>query len=182
MDFPVENSPLAKKKTDDARFTYRFELFIGGSEIGNAFSELNDPLDQAERFAAQMRAKAKGDEEAQSYDTDYLRALQYGLAPSGGLGIGIDRLTMLLTGQNSIREVILFPLLKPELGAVESSAIESEKYDADKKILYVKWASGPVYAYYGVGPKVYREFEASESRGAFLNREIKGKFEGEKLF
>lgn len=182
MDFPVESSPLAKKKTDDPRFTYRFELFIGGSEIGNAFSELNDPLDQAERFAAQMKAKAKGDEEAQSYDTDYLRALQYGLAPSGGLGIGIDRLTMLLTGQNSIREVILFPLLKPEMGAVESSAIEAEKYDADKKILYIKWASGPVYAYYGVGPKVYREFEASESRGAFVNREIKGKFEGEKLF
>ncbi len=182
MDFPVENSPLAKKKADDPRFTYRFEFFIGGAEIGNAFSELNDPLDQAERFAAQMKAKAKGDEETQPYDTDYLRALQYGLAPSGGLGIGIDRLTMLLTGQNSIREVILFPLLKPEMGAVESSAIEAEKYDADKKILYIKWASGPVYAYYGVGPKVYREFEQSESRGAFLNSEIKGKFEEEKLF
>ena len=182
MDFPVENSPLAKKKADDPRFTYRFELFIGGSEIGNAFSELNDPLDQAERFAAQMKAKAKGDEETQPYDTDYLRALQYGLAPSGGLGIGIDRLTMLLTGQNSIREVILFPLLKPEMGAVESSAIEAEKYDADKKILYIKWTSGPIYAYYGVGTKVYREFEASESRGAFVNREIKGKFESEKLF
>ena len=182
MDFPVENSPLAKKKTDDARFTYRFELFIGGAEIGNAFSELNDPLDQAERFKAQMKAKAGGDEEAQSYDTDYLRALQYGLAPTGGLGIGIDRLTMLLTGQNSIREVILFPLLKPEMGAVDSSAIDAEKYDAEKKILYIKWKSGPIYAYYGVGPKVYREFEQSESRGAFLNGEIKGKFEEEKLF
>ena len=182
MDFPVENSPLAKKKADDARFTYRFELFIGGSEIGNAFSELNDPLDQAERFQAQQKAKSKGDEEAQAYDTDYLRALQFGLAPSGGLGIGIDRLTMLLTGQNSIREVILFPLLKPEMGAVESSAIDAEKYDAEKKILYIKWKSGPVYAYYGVGPKVYREFEQSESRGAFLNSEIKGKFDEEKLF
>lgn len=182
MDFPVENSPLAKKKSDDERFTYRFELFIGGSEIGNAFSELNDPLDQAERFKSQMKAKAKGDEEAQSYDTDYLRALQYGLAPSGGLGIGIDRLTMLLTGQNSIREVILFPLLKPELGGVDSSAIDAEKYDAEKKILYIKWKSGPITAYYGVGPKVYREFEQSESRGAFLNSEIKGHFEEEKLF
>ena len=179
MDFPVENSPLAKMKTDDPRFTYRFELFIGGSEIGNAFSELNDPLDQAERFKSQMKARAKGDDEAQAYDTDYLRALQYGLAPSGGLGIGIDRLTMLLTGQNSIREVILFPLLKPELGAVESSAIEAEKYDAEKKILYIKWKSGPIYAYYGIGPKVYREFENAESRGAFFEwrdqREIRGR-------
>ena len=182
MDYPIENSPLAKKKADDPRFTYRFEFFIGGSEIGNAFSELNDPLDQAERFKAQMKAKAKGDEEAQAYDTDYLRALQYGLAPSGGLGIGIDRLTMLLTGQNSIREVILFPLLKPELGSVDSSAIDAEKYDVEKKILYIKWKSGPIYAYYGVGPKVYREFEQAESRGAFLNQEIKGKFEEEKLF
>ena len=182
MDFPVENSPLAKKRADDPRFTYRFELFIGGAEIGNAFSELNDPLDQAERFKAQMKARAKGDDEAQAYDTDYLRALQYGLAPSGGLGIGIDRLTMLLTGQNSIREVILFPLLKPEMGAVESSAIEAEKYDVEKKILYIKWASGPVYAYYGIGPKVYQELEQAESRGAFLNREIKGKFKEEKLF
>jgi len=182
MDFPVENSPLAKKKADDERFTYRFELFIGGSEIGNAFSELNDPLDQAERFKSQQKAKAGGDEEAQSTDTDYLRALQYGLAPSGGLGIGIDRLTMLLTGQNSIREVILFPLLKPEMGSVDSSAIDAEKYDAEKKILYIKWKSGPVTAYYGVGPKIYREFEQSESRGAFLNSEIKGKFDEEKLF
>ena len=182
MDFPVENSPLAKKKTGDPRFTYRFELFIGGAEIGNAFSELNDPLDQAERFRAQARAKAGGDEEAQPADTDYLRALQYGLAPSGGLGIGIDRLTMLLTGQNSIREVILFPLLKPEAGAAESSAIDADKYDAEKKILYIKWKSGPVTAYYGVGPKIYREFEQSEARGAFLSEQIKGKFEEEKLF
>ena len=78
--------------------------------------------------------------------------------------------------------MILFPLLKPELGAVDSSAIDAEKYDVEKKILYIKWKSGPVYAYYGVGPKVYREFEQSESRGAFLNSEIKGKFEEEKLF
>jgi lysyl-tRNA synthetase, class II len=113
-DFPIEVSPLAKRKTDESHLTYRFELFIAGQEIGNAFSELNDPLDQEARFREQARQKAAGDEEAQSYDADYVRALQYGLPPCGGLGIGIDRLVMLLTNNPSIREVILFPLLKPE--------------------------------------------------------------------
>jgi lysyl-tRNA synthetase class 2 len=114
MDFPIENSPLAKRKNNEPNLTYRFELFIGGQEVGNAFSELNDPFDQEERFRQQAAQKAKGDEEAQSYDADYVRALQYGLPPTGGLGIGIDRLVMLLTNNQSIREVILFPLLKPE--------------------------------------------------------------------
>lgn len=114
MDFPVEVSPLAKRKTDEPNLTYRFELFIAGQEIGNAFSELNDPLDQEKRFREQAAQKAAGNEEAQAYDADYVRALQYGLPPCGGLGIGIDRLIMLLTNNTSIREVILFPLLKPE--------------------------------------------------------------------
>jgi lysyl-tRNA synthetase class 2 len=113
-DFPVEVSPLAKRKNDEPHLTYRFELFIAGQEIGNAFSELNDPLDQEARFRQQAAEKAGGDDEAQAYDADYVRALQYGLPPTGGLGIGIDRLTMLLTNNTSIREVILFPLLKPE--------------------------------------------------------------------
>ncbi|MCS6861838.1 MAG: lysine--tRNA ligase [Abditibacteriales bacterium] len=115
LDFPTDVSPLAKRKADNPQLVYRFEAFVGGElEIANAFSELNDPLDQEERFRAQARQRAAGDEEAMEYDTDFIRALQYGLPPCGGLGVGIDRLVMLLTDVNSIREVILFPQLGPE--------------------------------------------------------------------
>lgn len=108
---PLEISPLAKK-SKDSRFTERFELFIDGSEYANAFTELNNPLDQEERFQAQLAAKARGDKEASENDVDFLEALQFGMPPAGGIGIGIDRLVMLLTNQSSIREVILFPTLK----------------------------------------------------------------------
>jgi lysyl-tRNA synthetase class 2 len=111
-DFPIEISPLAKRTEYDPHMVYRFEIFIGGLEIGNAFSELNDPLDQYERFKDQLEAKNKGEEETQEMDMDYIEAMEYGLPPTGGLGIGIDRLVMLLTGKDSIREVILFPQLK----------------------------------------------------------------------
>ena len=114
-DYPVEVSPLSKNKPDDPAFVERFEIYVAGMEIGNAFTELNDPQEQRRRFDMQLDMREKGDEEAHQMDEDYVRALSYGMPPTGGEGIGIDRLTMILTNSRSIRDVILFPLLRPEI-------------------------------------------------------------------
>jgi len=113
-EFPLTVSPLSKQKPDEPEWVERFEFYIGGFELGNAFSELNDPEEQRRRFEAQLAERERGDEEAHQMDADYVRALGYGLPPTGGEGIGIDRLTMILTGARSIRDVILFPLLRPQ--------------------------------------------------------------------
>jgi lysyl-tRNA synthetase class 2 len=114
IDFPIEISPLSKRDKDDSSIAARFELYVAGMEISNGFNELNDPFDQAERFQEQAKALDAGEEESMHYDADYVRALEYGLPPTVGVGIGIDRLVMLMTNTQSIREVILFPTLRPK--------------------------------------------------------------------
>jgi lysyl-tRNA synthetase class 2 len=114
MDFPLEMSPLCKKHRDDERLTERFELYVAGFEVGNAYSELNDPIDQRERFEAQLKLMERGDDEAMYLDRDFLRALEYGMPPTSGIGIGMDRLVMLLTDNPAIQEVLLFPQMRPE--------------------------------------------------------------------
>ncbi len=113
-EFPTAVSPLSKQKPDEPDWTERFEIFAGQMEISNGFSELNDPEDQRRRFEAQLKERERGDDEAHQMDEDYIRALSYGMPPAGGVGIGVDRLCMLLTDSHTIRDVILFPLLRPE--------------------------------------------------------------------
>ena len=149
-DHPLEISPLAKKKADNPELTERFELFICGHEYANAFNELNDPVDQAERFRKQVEEKFAGDDEAMEYDEDYVRALEYGMPPAGGIGIGMDRVIMLLTNSASIRDVLLFPHMKPEGGSkgpkpaatAEASFVEAPKVST---IDYSKVVVEPLY-------------------------------------
>ena len=126
-DYPIEMSPLCKRHRNNPELTERFELMVNGKELANAYSELNDPIDQEERFKEQMRLAAKGDDDAMIIDQDFLRALQYGMPPTSGIGIGIDRLVMLMTGKTFIQEVLLFPQMRPEKVTPKDSV---EKYTA----------------------------------------------------
>lgn len=147
-DYPVEVSPLAKKSVKDPRLTERFEFFITCREMGNAFSELNDPIDQKERFSAQVKQREKGDDEAQMMDDDFVTALEYGMPPTGGLGIGIDRMIMLFTNQSSIRDVLLFPTMKPIGGKAscgKKTVAVPEAKQAEEKIDFSKVEIEPLF-------------------------------------
>ena len=130
-DYPIEMSPLTKRHRNNPELTERFELMVNGKEVANAYSELNDPIDQYERFVEQMRLSEKGDDEAMIIDHDFIRALEYGMPPTSGMGIGMDRLVMLMTGQTTIQEVLLFPQMRPEKKA--SAKDEADTQDTPEE-------------------------------------------------
>jgi lysyl-tRNA synthetase class 2 len=163
IDYPVEMSPLCKKHRKNPELTERFELMINGKEIANAYTELNDPIDQRQRFEDQLALSEKGDDEAMFIDEDFLRALEYGMPPTSGMGIGIDRLTMMLTNQTSIQEVLLFPQMKPERKVLLPKIEDYVKLGID-----LEWAEQIMH----LGFKSINEF--TETKSTQLHQQLNG--------
>ncbi len=175
-DYPASLCPLTKRKRDNPAIAERFELYVHGMELANAYTELNDPVTQEKTFSQQLAGLPEEDSMAKM-DHDFIRALRHGMPPAGGLGIGIDRLVMLLTNTQTIRDVILFPLLRPEA----SSVLKRRRYDDAGQKLAIEFPDGSVYEYAEVPPEVNRELEHAPSLGQYFNANIRNKFPSRKI-
>jgi lysyl-tRNA synthetase class 2 len=175
-DYPASLCPLTKRKRDNPAIAERFELYVHGMELANAYTELNDPITQERTFSQQLAGLSDEDSMAKM-DRDFIRALRHGMPPAGGLGVGIDRLVMLLTNTQTIRDVILFPLLRPDT----SSVIKQYRYDPDTRTLAILFPSGSVYEYLNVPESVKLELEAATSQGQYFNAAIRNEFQSRRV-